>query len=788
MIVLQNISKYYYAETAVTQALRKINLEFSVGEFVAITGESGSGKSTLLNIISGMDSFDEGELYFDGEETFQYDEQDWEKFRRNQIGFVFQDYKLIGAYSALENIKSALLIMGVPEEEARERATKYLKQVGMEGLENQKTAELSSGQKQRLSIARALAKETSIIIADEPTGNLDSETGDQIMQLLKKISKDKLVLMVTHNYDQAEPYVTRKIRLHDGEVVVDISVNQEQGREKLVQEKVLREENVSLEQDNTHKRTEKRKQRRIASYFAKRNRKDQAGRAMLFRIFLLFTAVVSFVFIGQLYERADDTSTKDYDREIFYHKEDNRLCVRRKDGKKISDKDISRINGMRNVTMTDKYDYVNDIVYYTQEGKDYKLVHGMEDSSEPIMAEGDEYAFDEEEPGEEYIMEGVKFLKKNKFMKSTTCITKSQLSQGRMPQNRNEIVVGKEAGKKQLNTKKDIYFTEENTIGEANYYHNTFKIVGVLKETTSQIYFHEDFCQMLSAPLDGDQVTIHFLFSDRENRYMGRDQFYLVIGKGLKDNQFRAAKNYMVPPVDMSELSYNVEDVMVGGCEFTYCINTERKGIPSVNKKMDGTKVEMVGREDLSTQGGNYVEVSENTFKKYFSRDSLQASVYIKNYTKTDKVIRALKKAGYEAVSTYRISSHSYNDEKVMDRLVFMAISFGILLVLILVEILILRSLMKIKINDFFVLKSMGMEMGMIKRISIYEMTGYCGETIVVTILLMLLLNLFRIPFLNSMMIYYGVWAYLTFFLYNFLLEYVTVQAFNHLLEGRMKA
>ena len=203
-IELQNISKSYYSETAVTQALRKVNLSFRIGEFVAITGESGSGKSTLLNIIGGMDSFDEGEMYINGEPTFQYDDLDWEDYRRTKIGYVFQDYSLIGHYSVLDNVMSALVIMGAEQEAAREMARKYLEQVGLEKYENHRATELSSGQKQRLSIARALAKNTDIIVADEPTGNLDSETGNQIISLLKELSADHLVIMVTHNYDQAE--------------------------------------------------------------------------------------------------------------------------------------------------------------------------------------------------------------------------------------------------------------------------------------------------------------------------------------------------------------------------------------------------------------------------------------------------------------------------------------------------------------------------------------------------------------------------------------------------------
>lgn len=224
-IELQGISKSYYSETAVTQALRKINLTFYDREFVAITGESGSGKSTLLNIIGGMDTFDEGEMFVDGNPTFQYDEEDWEEYRRTKIGYVFQDYSLVGHYTALDNVASALLVMGTDREEAEKTAAVYLKQVGLDGYETHRASELSSGQKQRLSIARALAKNTGIIVADEPTGNLDSETGQQIIRLMSELSKERLVIMVTHNYDQAEAYVTRKIRVHDGQIISDVPIN-----------------------------------------------------------------------------------------------------------------------------------------------------------------------------------------------------------------------------------------------------------------------------------------------------------------------------------------------------------------------------------------------------------------------------------------------------------------------------------------------------------------------------------------------------------------------------------
>ena len=220
-IKLQNISKYYYSETAVTQALQGINLEFRMGEFVAITGESGSGKSTLLRIISGMDTFDDGELYVDGQPTFQYDEDDWEEYRRTKIGFVFQDYSLIGHYTAKENIVSALLIMGVPEKEAGDKAIHYLERVGLSAQRDQRASKLSSGQKQRLSIARALAKDTDIIVADEPTGNLDEENTIRTMSILRAISKECLVILVSHERRIAEFFADRILEIKDGEITKD---------------------------------------------------------------------------------------------------------------------------------------------------------------------------------------------------------------------------------------------------------------------------------------------------------------------------------------------------------------------------------------------------------------------------------------------------------------------------------------------------------------------------------------------------------------------------------------
>ena len=221
MIKLKNVSKFYYSKGVIASGFNKINLEFNIGEFVAITGESGSGKSTLLNVISGLDTYEEGEMYIDGKETSHYTEKDFEDYRRKYIGNIFQNFNLVNSYTVYQNIELVLLLNGEKKKNIKPKVLELIKNVGLYKFRNTKVSKLSGGQKQRVGIARALAKDTPIIIADEPTGNLDKKSAEEIIKLLSQISKDKLVIIVTHNYEQVEKYVTRKIKMHDGKVLED---------------------------------------------------------------------------------------------------------------------------------------------------------------------------------------------------------------------------------------------------------------------------------------------------------------------------------------------------------------------------------------------------------------------------------------------------------------------------------------------------------------------------------------------------------------------------------------
>ena len=221
MLELKDIKKSYRIGSVRQEVLKGINLKFDKNEFTSILGASGSGKTTLLNIIGGLDRYDSGDLIIDGNSTKGYLNRDWDSYRNHRVGFIFQSYNLIGHQSVLSNVEIALTLSGVSREERKKRATEALKKVGLEEHINKKPNQLSGGQMQRVAIARALVNDPEIILADEPTGALDSETSIQIMELLKEVSKSKLVIMVTHNAEIAKEYSTRIIELKDGLILKD---------------------------------------------------------------------------------------------------------------------------------------------------------------------------------------------------------------------------------------------------------------------------------------------------------------------------------------------------------------------------------------------------------------------------------------------------------------------------------------------------------------------------------------------------------------------------------------
>ena len=344
MLKLKNVSKFYYNKGVIASGFSKVNLELEMGEFVVITGESGSGKSTLLNVLSGLDTYEEGEMYIKGEETSHYSETDFENYRKQYVGNIFQSFNLVNSYTVYQNVELVLLLNGYKKKEVKSNILKILDKVGLLKFKNTKVSKLSGGQKQRVAIARALAKETPIIVADEPTGNLDSKSAKEIVELLSEISKDKLVILVTHNLEQVEQYATRLIKMHDGRIV----------------------------EDKTLVKTSKVEQRNNKDY---KNmsifNKIRLGVRNTFNIipkFLLTFAVFFFVTLAVMaeytsFKKAEYESSK-YGDNMFFNissSSDKRIVVKKNDGTAFTEEDYSKIKNINNVDYLIKDDILLDM-------------------------------------------------------------------------------------------------------------------------------------------------------------------------------------------------------------------------------------------------------------------------------------------------------------------------------------------------------------------------------------------------------------------------------------------
>ena len=340
MIKLERVSKIYNNNGVLTTGLHNINLELEKNEIVAIVGESGSGKSTLLNVLTKMDSFDEGEYYYKGNETSYFDVNDMDNFRKDKVGFIFQNYNIIDSYTVLENVMLPFIIKGENKKDAKIKAKELINKVGLNNRIKNKGTELSGGEKQRCVIARALASDCEILACDEPTGNLDSKTGEEIIKLIKEVANDKLVLIVTHNYDQVKDIATRKIKIKDGEIIEDVIF---QKKEKDSDEK------LELEYKPINNK--------IKLDIAKDNIKNTPKKTIFTSVVLFFVAMFSlFLFQGISYL----TNNQSYINNFVYKGED-KIIVYDINNKEL---DIKKIENISKKYVVNDFYRTNNNLYF----------------------------------------------------------------------------------------------------------------------------------------------------------------------------------------------------------------------------------------------------------------------------------------------------------------------------------------------------------------------------------------------------------------------------------------
>ena len=331
MIKLDKVTKIYYNNGVIATGFSKVSLELEIGEFVVIVGESGSGKSTLLNVISGLDTYEEGEMYINGKETSHYSEDDMQEYRRKYISNIFQAFNLINGYTVRQNVELALIINGRNVRKSKAKIDEILKRTGLWDLRNRRASKLSGGQKQRVAIARALVQETPIIICDEPTGNLDSESAKEIFELLRDVSKDKLVVLVTHNYDQVKDYATRVIRMRDGSVSEDIRVKNAQEVENVKEAEYTK---MSLKE---------------STKIAMMNVGSTPVKGMLAMIVFLIMGLVILFITASAIKTMNDQYAGNFDEWYFSYTDPKRIVLAKKDKTAFSDSELDEIKNINHV-------------------------------------------------------------------------------------------------------------------------------------------------------------------------------------------------------------------------------------------------------------------------------------------------------------------------------------------------------------------------------------------------------------------------------------------------------
>ncbi|MDE7162258.1 MAG: ATP-binding cassette domain-containing protein [Anaeroplasmataceae bacterium] len=370
MIELKNVSKFYSNNGIVTLGLRNINLKLNKGEIVAITGDSGSGKSTLLNVITAVDTYEEGELLFKGNETSYFNQNDMDTFRKDHVSFIFQNYNIIDSYTVLENVMLPLLLSGKSQEQAKQEAKEIIERVGLSHRLHHKGTKLSGGEKQRCVIARALASDSEILACDEPTGNLDSKTGEEIIQLISEVAKDKLVLIVTHNYNQVAEIATRRLKIADGEIIEDVFLKETRENEV--------EEVLTLEEKKITKGT----YFRIALQNIFSTPKKTIFSTIVFFVISFITLLLFLMMLQQSYETYSSTipaySLQDKERVVVYNLDHSPL--KKEDLENTSHKEIYYNAFYEETTIFFKAE--NDIEEFyaklTYHKLDYKVAIGKE--------------------------------------------------------------------------------------------------------------------------------------------------------------------------------------------------------------------------------------------------------------------------------------------------------------------------------------------------------------------------------------------------------------------------
>lgn len=702
VLSLDNVSKYYTSASNVVMGLNSVRLSFRRGEFVAITGESGSGKSTLSNIIGGIIGYESGEMLLQGRPTSHYDSSDWERYRRDNISYISQDYGILPGATVLTNVVTALRLCGVEKAAAKERAKQLLEDMELWHLRRRRASKLSSGQKQRLSIARALAKPAPVLIADEPTGNLDPENSAKVISLLAQAAKSRLVIIVTHEFDEVKDHATRHIRLQDGSVVMDAPLRPAVTPEPLPQVETKANPKMGL----------------FVSALQLRSRPVWSA---LMAVLFTLTAFAVVAFMGTFIIAQDDTSTKLYDPSAFVNGSPQRIIVSTSNLQPMTQADYEALANLRYVLQVERNGYVSDAQYAYRKGVDY-----TERRHETIHQVGSGTNVD-------YIHE-IKITYEvhtdAPFLQTVPVLPQGQtfLKEGRLPESFYEVIAHTSDGF-QVGDKVQVFLRNQRYWHKTAYLVYEFEVVG-LTDVGSGLYFSDDmgrFCQQIAHTYGNAQyyvflpekLPVEFDWGGIPLEYRPAD--FTV---ELKDDECQAHSNILSVndhkgdefdsiPIAVPNINLRNEGLDPLLLANRVTLRSPRLFIVQYKHPMNGESL----TKGIRSHDGhnmdyftNLMLVSQSTFDQLtWNSDSEQVSLTIADYAYTDRVLEEIKELGYIASSPYRLGSVKVDEDKAAQREQTLKVCLLALLAVVLLQIVVLRVLFGAQLSSYKLLRNIGL-------------------------------------------------------------------------------
>ena len=706
MLKLKSVSKFYYNKGIIASGITKINLELKMGEFIAITGESGSGKSTLLNVISGLDSYEEGEMYIDGKETSHYTEKDFEDYRRKYISNIFQNFNLINSYTVYQNVELALLLNGYKKRQIKKKVLDMIRQVGLSKFKNTKVSKLSGGQKQRVAIARAMVKETPIIVADEPTGNLDTESAKDIIKILKEVAKNKLVIIVTHNIEQVEEYATRIITMNDGRIIEDRKLKEV-------------DNDIAIKVNKYHKMTLFNKFR-----LGLRNTFNIKSKFfLLFSVFMFITLALSLEYAS--FQMTEAESVVIPTNRFFNDLSENRIIIKKADKTAFSTKDYNNIKKIENV------DYIveNDIFLDTKINLNRNSVS-------------------------EYVTFSVGMNDIANF--------KEKVDVGRMPESDNEIVLQTSRENYYIEENLDEVLNKTfliEGISDDNIIEQ-LKIVGIKyndndKDYTGKIY-------MSSTQLEKLRVYVNKMNSKLRTFFNNQYDSYRTIVPSEKVNKGQA--------IVSEDWNYQVENRRVSGMHIIieaqniYYTDELDLEIEDTFSKNSFNRLTGYDSFDKYRQA---IFVNKEEYESLFNKPSYQSSVYVKNTENIDETVQELKNLGMDAkkITDYKKDSVSSNQQIV--KLIKTIVTIILVIVLFFVSYFIIRIILKSRNIYYTTLRMLGSTYRDVKQILTIELFVNSSIAYIVSLIIFSIIkkNIIKLTYLPMLIKYLGIKEYILIYI-----------------------